>query len=1055
MKSPNAHIKSLYSQPLRVYVVLAVVAFVGILAGLNLPISLFPNSTKPVVAISSDYGSLTAEEFLETYGTKLEADFQAISETAVKVEKVKANYNNGGVQYSVQFNWGNDPTAAKKAVDAVVSSWLPRLPEEIQDSIGTWINNENSGFYAASFYSDARSIDALYEQVEAALGTRINSVEDADSPQIWNPSGREVTIQLKPEAMAALGLFPKDIERTITGALQTSRAGSVFVGKSYMQVQLPRSILKPDDLAQIPVVTSSGRSIHLGDVADINFAPAVFGTRIMKTSGVPSVILFATPKPGGNIKKMSEDLGRIISEAMPTLPSDIKYKTLVDPSEFISAAIENVVHEVILGCLLAVSVLFLFIGSLKNVATAAIEIPLSIILAFILMRFSGVNINLISLGGLALSAGMNVDASVVVMENIFRKFDEFKGQVLNRMDRLRLIKEAVAEVRLPVIASTIASLVVFLPLAFTSDLSYAILGDLAKTVVFSHGCSAIVALILVPTVRYQLMKSETTQAPHRAPLEPALVWLENLYGKILTGFIRRRAAQAAAYGLVVVSLAALAFFVLPKLPREVVGTPDSDMIWLGINSQGNQLIRQMDSQAGEFERDLLKDFGADIDYTFTQVNRPNRASILAKLKDRSKMEKIWHAMEARFPNTPELKFNIEPWNPSELPIPDPPAFQFSISGRDRLARRDVATEIRDLLDSKKIADRVNTEPSLDREQGVNLNPNPEQWAAIAAKFGGGISQKLLTDFSRVATTGRSLGNIQVNGRSEPIVMSYPLNYIGSMEDLYGLPVGMGGRIIPFGAIFPLDIQEMPPLIYRENQREITVISGRLNAARKSEAETAKVVAEAAVSKWQQAAATIASVGAVPGLGSAVVQFEDPAHDITDAISQLGWAIGISIGLIFIVLLLQFNSIAEPLLILAALPLGIIGVIVSLFVFKSTLSLNSALGVILLNGIAVNNSIMLVDLTRRLYASGLEPLQAAVSAATQRLRPILITSLTTVLGMLPIALGFGDGGKILQPLGIAVSGGLWISMVLTIFIVPALHVALLSMKKRQTSLEVPA
>ena len=183
-------------------------------------------------------------------------------------------------------------------------------------------------------------------------------------------------------------------------------------------------------------------------------------------------------------------------------------------------------------------------------------------------------------------------------------------------------------------------------------------------------------------------------------------------------------------------------------------------------------------------------------------------------------------------------------------------------------------------------------------------------------------------------------------------------------------------------------------------------------------------------------------------GEPSVVVEDAGRDITDAIDQLGMAVAASVVLIFVVLLIQFGTIAESLLVVVAVPLGFIGVLVALFVFRSSLSLNSVLGVILLNGIAVNNSIILVDFIRRLANEGLTPIEAALKAARLRLRPILITSLTTVLGMLPIALGFGEGGRILQPLGIAVSGGLWISMLLTLLLVPALQVSYLNFRNRR-------
>ena len=412
----------LYSQPLRVYILLGVLGLAGVLCGLGLPISLYPNSSKPEINVNVDYGGMTSSEFIEAYGDDFEQALRAIQGKHLRVETLESSYWAGDVAYTVKFGWGSDPDEAHKEVQNVVSAWTSRFPEEIRDTVGVWTNNDNSGFFAASFYSDRRSLDETYELLDAALKSRLARVEDADQPDLWNPNSKEIRVQLKPEVMANLQLVPRDIEKAITGLLDSRRGGSVTVGTDQLRVEMPRFVKQPADLNEVPVVTPSGRIVHLADVALVDFGPKTAGARIVKTSGAPSVILYAAPRPGGNVKRMAEQLLQAVKDAQATLPPDIHYKVLVDPSQFISSAIGNVLHEVGIGALLAVSVLFVFIGSLRNVITAAIEIPMSIVLAFILMRITGVNVNMISLGGLALSAGMNVDGSVVVMENIFRHF---------------------------------------------------------------------------------------------------------------------------------------------------------------------------------------------------------------------------------------------------------------------------------------------------------------------------------------------------------------------------------------------------------------------------------------------------------------------------------------------------------------------------------------------------------------------------------------------------------------------------------------------------------
>ena len=244
------------------------------------------------------------------------------------------------------------------------------------------------------------------------------------------------------------------------------------------------------------------------------------------------------------------------------------------------------------------------------------------------------------------------------------------------------------------------------------------------------------------------------------------------------------------------------------------------------------------------------------------------------------------------------------------------------------------------------------------------------------------------------------------------------------------------------ALASVQFEEVPPSVFRQDGKDLFVLEGRRDEGDDSGAAMKTTEAQGWVDQWRKAQPEFSRDGRI------TVQVEDSQKELTDALRQLGGAVALSILLIFVTMVIQFGDIASAALVLVAIPLGLIGVTTSLYVFKSTLSLNSVLGIILLNGIAVANSILLVDFLKREVKNGLMPAQAAVEAGRKRLRPILITSLTTILGMMPIAFGFGEGGKILQPLGITVSGGLWVSMLLTLFVVPALQVRYLGWRMDQ-------
>lgn len=1025
----------LYESPLRVYLGLGALALWGLFSGFQLPVSLFPNSSKPTISVEMGYGEMSASEFLNSYGRDFENSLQQIDVEGTEVDQLTANYGPGYVLYKVEFKWGADPRKALHEVQTTTASLVAQLSQEIRQSVSVENWNENSGFLAVSFYSQKRSLDEIYKILEPMLVTPAKKVKDAALAELWNPTRKEIRIELNPEKTALLQLFPRDVAAAVIPQLTAYRGGTFVEGLNNLTIEMPPMARNVEEMKRMVIPTHNGKIIHLSDIATVEMGVPSNNSRSMKTSGVPSLIFYASPRAGGNIKRMAEGLMDIVKKAAPNFPKDIEYKVLVDPSEFIRSAVTNVVHEVIVAALLAVLVLFLFIGNIRNVVTAAIEIPLSIVLAFILMRIMGINLNLISLGGLALSAGMNVDGSVVVMENIFRHFDA-APKTLSRKEKLRLLTLAVSEVRFPIIASTIASLVVFIPLAFTSALTNAILGDLALAVVFSHGFSAVVALILVPTVRLQLMGRSHEKSSHSF-LEPYLRKLEEVYSRALGVFMAKSTLKLGVYSGLVLVLAALVTFVLPRLPREVIGKPDTDWLILEVNTRGNTLVRQMESLTETIESRLLDKFGSDIRYTFTQIRNPNRTSIMARLHDKSKMQTLWKAFEAEFGNTPEVQFMVFPWNPSELAIPDPPNLQVSVIGNEHKDRVATAREVFDLLSEKDIYPRMISKPDLAVVDASAILPGAEQWSILSAKSH--IQPADLADISRTATLGRRLWQMPVDGEIVPIQLAYPVNQIASLSDLESMPVGVNGKLVPLKALARLNRHPAEPDIFRENGTDKAQIYGRVAKGDEPLAAAKLKSAQDAVAEWQRTAGA---------KHSSTVTFDDADKELTEALHQLGIAVALSIILIFLIMVFQFGDVVNAVLVLVAVPLGFIGVLISLFALHSTLSLNSVLGVILLNGIAVANSIILVDFLKRLVDEGKSPYAAALEAAQKRLRPILMTSVCTGLGMLPVAMGFGEGGRILQPLGIAVVGGLAFSMLTTLFIVPSLQVSYLTWKLRK-------
>ncbi|RYZ54009.1 MAG: efflux RND transporter permease subunit [Proteobacteria bacterium] len=905
--------RGLIGNPIRVYIVMALLAVLGVVASFRLPVSLFPNSLQPVVYVTVPYGSYSPDEFKRVYGDNLARELRGITGLGISVEKQETTYGTGQFRSVLTFNWGANADIVLRDARQSVSSITSTLPEESRR--GVWVDSSGGGsHFAMAFYSSKRNLTELHKLLEPMIVPQAKNIKEAESVGLWNPNSREIKVELRPEVVAAIGVPPYTIESTIQDALKNQRAGSIENGGHNLPVSLKKRVNTLEDFRHIMIALPGGRHLPLGDIADIRFESNSQWEQSFKTSGVSSLILFASPKQGSNVKQMAESLLEIIEKAKASFPDDVEYRVLVDPSVYIRSAIRSVLFEVLVGSMLASLILFLFIGSLRNVVTTAIEIPISIALAFIMMWIFDININLLSLAGLALAAGMNVDASVVVMENIFRHFEEEKGE-LSVERKMQIILDAVDEVKLPVIASTLASLVVFLPFMFISGLSYAILGDLAKAVIFSHGFSAIVALILVPTVRFHIIKNEKHFHPPKAPIEGVLIRIEHFYIKVLSWIIENpKAIWTGLLGFAVVLTVAM-ILILPRLPKEIIGKPETDWLAINVETQNNTHIKQMETIVQQMDQVVTSELSNEVLYTFDEINGANQATILARIKDKKRMPEVRKLMESKFANSGSTKIMIDQWNPSEFRLPDPPQIRVAITGGTVEDRLIVSRDIKHIIEADKIYDQVWTKPDVDQNSSLEITPKIEQWNLLS-QDGFSWSPELLTDAIRVATLGKWIGEIILDTDSVPIVMRYPEGTVSSVEDLGSFPLKVKGDLIPLRALADIQRQEGQKAFYVENDRELGLVFGK--APKEKITEQKLAATHKGIDRY------IAEDLPKLNLGAVTVQVEDPQEELTTSMNHLTIAFFCSLLLIFLTMILQFGSVVEALLVLAAVPLGLVG-----------------------------------------------------------------------------------------------------------------------------------
>ena len=1003
----------------------------GVYLVTRLPIQLYPQTQRPRVRATINHTGISAIDFSADYAEGIESRLLAVD----GVDLLEVTYENDRSSFTLTFDWQSDPDTAKTDVDAAMNSISGLLPSDLRDSYRVgFFSGENAGYLIVGITSPSLSPEELYRILDTSVGPMMNSVEDAESVDIYPVEDLDVEVVLRQPDMLAYGLDIEDVESAMAAGYRSQSVGRLEEGDTTYSVRFQRGIDSVFDIGRIEVARQGNVSIRLQDIADITIQYAL-PSRVFIMNGERGIQITATPVDGGNVRKMSAEVEAVLVSAKEQgiLPNDALFEKYLDPADYINRSIRNVVKAALLGAALAMLVVLIGLGELHNTLLIGISLPMSLVFTFILMYFFDVSLNLISLGGIALAVGMVIDSSIVVIENTHR-FRTEEAPVRSN-DHLRdLVIRAVDQVRSPVIASTLTSVLVFLPISLTAPLTNAILGDQARTVVFALVISMVIALTLVPLLVYQMYRTRGSRRPPdidpgtpvrlrglQAMSVPMMGFLKNLYKSLLRALIRRTWASAL---FMLFSFALLAFSIvkiLPLIPREIISAPMSDrvVVFFGNSSitDRNQIIDEvipaLDARIREVSGEYIVTTYADV------MGRFNRYFL--NLTSSAVANQVVADLQEEFVSDNEWYYNIMMWDPAQLPLPRTMDLQISVHGDDPTVAVTLLERIRDIVTATELYGWAFTNPSTNFSDELTLTAREEVIEGFPE-----FNERGLLSLIGTILGGTASIDLEQEQRTVSVSAAYPDSLIEGRDRIESF-------LLPYR-------QGTVPLKHFFDFRESTGVSGIASEGGERifrlYARTAPGTPAAHRLEYEEQVRTALDEELVLPAGFSLT-FDNPQEELDSAIRSLFVALAISVLLIYLLLAFQFDSIRIPLVILVTVPLGFIGVVLSLYVFKSTLSLNSMLGTILLGGIVVNNAIIMIDFYLKILPTHTNRVDALVETAGLRFIPIMMTMLTTVFGMLPIAIGMGEGSNIVQPLGIAVSGGLVISTLFTLFMVPAI------------------
>ena len=1015
-------------RPIGTIMISAVAVVLGVFYLAQLPIDLLPTIVYPQVRASVSNPGVAPEVMEETIAKPLEG---ALAPTE-DLEGIETEIQEGQVGVNLHFSYGTDMDFALQDASKNLERARGRLPEEADPPTIFKFDPAAIPIYEVGFSSSERDLVSLREWVDTQLRPRLLTIKGVASVDVSGGLEREIQVVLDQERLRSYGL-------TISSVIDALRAGNQDVAAGIVASEQREVIGKTSgkfrsvrEIRELPLELRGGGRVPLSEVAEINDTHPE--QRIWaRLDGTPAVRLVIRKQPDANTVGVSKEVEERLAEldASGFVPADVNFEVIQDQAEFIENSISSVRDAAILGGILAMVVVLLFLGSLRKTFIIASSIPLALLATFVIMGMGDLTINIMSLGGLALGVGVLVDNSIVMLENIFRHKEE------EGLDAIEAAHSGAGEVQSAVIASTATNLASVVPFLFVSGLAAMIFRELILTISFAILASLGVALTLIPSIAAVLGRVERTSGMANWRLlrsvDNGMQRLRAFYARIGPVFVRRR---GLTLGVAVLALIGV-WFLTRDLGSEFLPQVDSGNVGVSLRLPPGASAEQTNRVALEVE-EIVRGMPY-VEHMFTTAGgsffggstaaRSGRGSldiVLTRSSDRDMSADEWvmqlqERIDAR--GFAGARISVRPPRIRGLRTSSSgESIDITIQGEDLAELNSLADGVMDQLDG--VPGLENLQPSteeaspqltvrLDRERAATLGLD------VAA-----VGQTLRTALGGTIATRYTEGN-----REYDVRVILPREQFTSSEDLETVALFPGsgdGAPIYLRDVAIVNSGLGPTSILREQQNRIIRVSGDIL----TDGAPLGAVSDSVEAR-------LARFELPEGYG---IVLGGEAEAIRENNRQLLIVILLAIFMVFVVLAIQYESITDPLVILLAIPLSLIGVGLGLWVTQTPQSAPVLLGVILLAGIVVNNSILLVEYANQNRRErGMELEEAVIRAGVVRLRPILMTTLCTVFGTLPLALGIGEGSELMQPLAIAVVSGMFFSMALSLLVVPGAYV----------------
>ncbi|MES2359242.1 MAG: efflux RND transporter permease subunit [Gemmatimonadota bacterium] len=1037
-------VKLALRRPYTFVVVSILIALFGVVSALRMPTDIFPAINIPLVTVVWQYGGMPPEEMERRIVSTAERYYSA---TVGSIEHIESQSINGVGVIKVYFQPGTDIPTALAEITSASQTAVKNLPPGIQPPIILRFNATDVPVLQIGVDSKTLSETQLYDLATNTMRLKLATVQGASLPLPYGGKARQVMVDLDPAAMYAKGVSPSDVSDAINVQNLVLPSGTAKFGSREYYIRLNSTPDVAAMLNDMPIKTVHGTTVYIKDVAQVRDGYAV-QTNLVRENGHRGV--YQSVVKNGNASTL--DVVARIKAALPAvkaaLPAGVSLNLMLDESLYVRASLHGVLREAIIAGLLTAAMILLFLGSWRSTLVVATSIPLSILVSMICLAALGQSLNVMTLGGFALAVGILVDDATVTIESIHRNLGT--GKPL-----MQAILDGADEIAVPAFVSTLAICVVFTPVFFLGGVTGALFQPLAMAVIFAMLASYVLSRTLVPLmVRYLLPAEVTMYAAHHGGAAVSDIfwrvnrWFETHFDRmrawysnvLATALQHRRRVAMGATAAVLASLVLLPFVGQDFFPRV-----DAGQFRVHVRAPAGTRLEETDAIIAQVEHAIREDVPprdlglilANVGVPSSSINLstgdnatigPADAELLISLNEgraRSTAEYMNMLRDDFRQRFPGVTFAFQPADIVNriLNLGLPAAIDVQVVPGKNVDGYAVASQIADSMRhipgavdvrQQQVIDAPELYFTVDRTRASQLGLTQRD-----------VANSLLISLSSSGQTAPNFFLNPQNGVSYKVAVQTPEYRLSSLSDLESTPVIAAG-VAPqlFGNLATGSRRSGVAVVDHYNvQRVYDVYAGAEGRDLGSVARDIDHV--------------VAQIQKKMPLGTTIVM-RGQVSSMREAFTGLGFGLAFAILLVYFLMVVNFQSWLDPFIIIMALPAALVGIVWMLFVTRTTFSVPSLMGAVMAMGVATANSILVVTFANSRRADGLDAVEAALDAGKTRLRPVLMTALAMIIGMLPMALGFGEGGEQNAPLGRAVIGGLIIATVATLVLVPVVY-----------------